>query len=80
MEIEITPEVQQLIHGIFAEGHYDSESEVLAAAVQLLHQRQQLRKDLEQGCRELDAGQRLNAEDVFRDLRARAAKIDGSAS
>ena len=80
MAIEITPEVQQLIRGIFAEGQYASESEVLAAAVQLLHQRQQLRKDLEQGCCELDAGQRLDADEVFGDLRARAARLDGADS
>ena len=69
MSIEITPEVEQLVHGIYAGGQYSSEAEVLAAAVRLLNQREQLRNDLQQGCRELDSGQRLEAEQVFTELR-----------
>jgi len=80
MAIEITPEVEQLVHGIYAGGQYASETEVLAAAVRLLNQREQLRQDLEQGCRELDAGERLDADQVFGELRQRATELDGSAS
>ena len=80
MSIEITPEVEQLVHGIFAAGQFANESEVLTAAVRLLHDRQQLLKDLEQGCRELDNGQRIDADVVFTELRARAAELDRSGS
>jgi putative addiction module CopG family antidote len=80
MSIEITPEVEQLVHGIFAAGQFASESDVVTAAVRLLHDRQQLLKDLEQGCRELDNGQRVEADVVFAELRARAIDLDRSSS
>lgn len=76
MSIKITPEVEQLVHGIFANGQFASESDVLTAAVRLLHDRQQLVRDLEQGCRELDKGQRIDADVVFTELRARAVELD----
>lgn len=78
MSIEITPEVEQLVHGIYATGQFSSESDVLTAAVRMLHDRQQLQRDLEQGCRELDNGQRIDADVVFAELRARAVELDGS--
>ena len=76
MTIEITPDVAQLVQGIYAEGQYASESEVVAAAVQLLHARQQLRKDLAIGRQELEAGRRLAADEVFAGLRERARALD----
>jgi len=80
MSIEITPEAKQLVHGIFATGQFASESDVVTAAVRLLHDRQQLLKDLEQGCRELGNGQRIDADVVFTELRARAVELDRSSS
>jgi Arc/MetJ-type ribon-helix-helix transcriptional regulator len=80
MDIQISPEVAQLVHGIFAGGQYASESEVVGAAVRLLHQRQHLRQDLEQSCRELDNGQRIAADEVFAVLRQRAAELDRTGS
>jgi len=80
MSIEITPEVEQLVHGIFATGQFASESEVLSVAVRLLHDRQQLLSELEQGCRELDNGQRIDADVVFAELRARAMELDRASS
>jgi Arc/MetJ-type ribon-helix-helix transcriptional regulator len=80
MDIQITPEVAQLVHGIFAGGQYANESEVVDAAVRLLHQRQQLQNDLVQGCRELDDGQRIDADELFATLRKRAAELDGAGS
>jgi putative addiction module CopG family antidote len=80
MSIEITPEVEQMVHGIIATGHFANESEVLTAAVRLLHDRQQLLKELDEGCRELDNGQRIDADDLFAELRARAVELDGAGS
>lgn len=79
MTLEITPEVQQLIHGIVAGGQFANEADVVTAAVRLLHDRQELLKKLEQGCRELDSRQRSDSDEVFADLRLRAAELDGRA-
>jgi Arc/MetJ-type ribon-helix-helix transcriptional regulator len=75
MTIKITPEVEQLVEGIYSDGKYASPSEVLTTALVLLQQREQLRKDLEVGARELDNGQRLDADQVFADLKRRATEL-----
>jgi antitoxin ParD1/3/4 len=77
MAIEITPELEHLVHGIFAGGQFASETDVLATALQLLQQREQLRFDLQQGIDELDRGERLDVEHVFAKLRQRAKELDG---
>jgi hypothetical protein len=66
MAIEITPELQSVVQGIFAGGQYANEGEVL----------DQLRRDLQQGIAELDSGERLDAPRVFAELRQRAATFD----
>jgi antitoxin ParD1/3/4 len=76
MNIAITPEIERLVHGIFAGGGYATESEVVAAALQLLQQRNNLRTYLKQGAAELDRGERLDGDDVFSELRRRAAELD----
>ena len=76
MAIEITPEVEDLVQGIYASGHYASETAVIAAALQLLQQREQLRRELQLGYDEIDRGERLNADEVFIELRQRAEEFD----
>ena len=77
MSIELTPDLEQLVHGIYAGGQYASEKDVLATALMLLQSREQLRQDLELGCRELYNGERLDADEVFLGLKQRAAELDG---
>jgi Arc/MetJ-type ribon-helix-helix transcriptional regulator len=80
MSIEITPELECVVHGIYAGGNYASEAEVIAAALHLLQQRDRLRKELQRGRAELDRGERIDAEELFNDLRRRAAELDGQAT
>jgi hypothetical protein len=76
MAIEITPEVESLVYGIYAGGQYASETHVIATALQLLHDRDRLRRDLRRGLEELDRGKRIDAGEIFADLRQRASKLD----
>jgi Arc/MetJ-type ribon-helix-helix transcriptional regulator len=76
MGIEITPEVESLVHGIYSHGRYASEADVLSAALHLLQQRDQLRAELMRGYDELDRGERLSAEQLFSELRQRATELD----
>jgi Arc/MetJ-type ribon-helix-helix transcriptional regulator len=78
MPIEITPELERLVQGIYASGQYASETDVVTTALKLLRQREQLQKFLEQGIRELDDGQRISVDEVFTELRQRAAELDGN--
>jgi len=80
MGIEITPEVESLVHGIYADGQYESEVDVIATALHLLQQRDRLRNDLRQGCEELDRGERILGDEVFAELRRRATNLDERAS
>jgi Arc/MetJ-type ribon-helix-helix transcriptional regulator len=72
MNIPITSEIEQLVHGIYAGGEYAIEADVLAAALRLLEQRDRFRSHLQQGCDELDQGASLDADQVFAELRQRA--------
>jgi antitoxin ParD1/3/4 len=76
MTVNITPEAEQLLAGIFASGQYANEAEVLTVALRLLGQHESLRRDLEIGCQELDRGERLDADNVFSSLRQRAVELD----
>jgi antitoxin ParD1/3/4 len=80
MAIEITPEVESLVQGIYSTGYYKSEADVLAAALRLLQQRNRLIDDLRQGASELDRGERIDADQVFAELRRRAEELDRQAS
>jgi Arc/MetJ-type ribon-helix-helix transcriptional regulator len=62
--------------GIFATGRYTSEAEVISTAVRLLHDRQQLLSDIEEGRRELAAGQRVDVATLMSELRGHAARLD----
>jgi len=76
MTIELTPQVESLLQGIYSTGRYATEADVLAEALQLLQQRNKLVGELRQGCDELDRGERIEADEVFSELRQRAAKLD----
>lgn len=80
MDSAITPEIEQLLQGIYAGGAYASEADVMKAALRLLEQRDRLRILLKQGCDELDRGERLDADQVFSGLRELASELDARKS
>jgi hypothetical protein len=71
MAINITPELEHVVQGVCAGGQYASETDVIATALYLLPQRDQLRGELQKGRAELDRGERVDAVEVFNDLRRR---------
>jgi antitoxin ParD1/3/4 len=74
MNIELPADAIQFIEGLVASGQYKSADEAVADGVQLLKSRQRLRADIQQGIDELDAGQGIDGEQVFAELRARASQ------
>jgi Arc/MetJ-type ribon-helix-helix transcriptional regulator len=56
MSIDITSEQQRLVETIFEAGDYDSQSDVLSSALELLRQHQQLGKAISNGLDDLDNG------------------------
>jgi len=77
MTIPFTPEIEQLVQGIYAGGAYASQADVVTTALRLLEQRDRLRKLVHQGCEELDRGERLDSDAVFSELHERATELNG---
>ncbi len=75
MNLEITPEIEEMIRAIFHTGQYKSEADVLHEALNLLKIRDRLRLDINQGISELEAGHRIEGDEVFDELEAKAAQL-----
>ena len=79
MNVQLTPDAMQFVEGLVASGQFDSAEAAVAAGVQLLKSQQQLRAEVQKGIDELDAGQGIDGEVVFAELRERAKKAMESA-
>ena len=77
MQIDLPADAAQFIQGLVASGQYKSPNEAVADGVRLLRGRQQLQADIQQGIDELDAGQGIEGEKVFAELRERAKRHSG---
>ena len=76
MSVEFTSELEKLVNSIMSNGHYADEQEVLAEALRLLKNRDELRSEIKLGLAELDNGERIDGETLFEELRARATRSD----
>lgn len=74
MNVQLSPDAMQFVEGLVASGQFDSADAAIAAGVQLLKSQQQLRAEIQKGIDELDAGQGIDGEVVFAELRERAKK------
>ena len=79
MNIELQADAVQFVEGLVASGQYKSANEAVAEGVRLLMSRQRLRADIQKGVDELDAGQGIDGESEFAELRGRAKKLMESA-
>lgn len=75
MNLEVTPEIEEMVQTIFRSGQYESEAEVLQEALDLLKKRDQLRLDIKQGLSELERGEGIEGHEVFRELEEKAAQL-----
>ena len=79
MNIQYSSDAIQFVEGLVASGQFESAEAAVAAGVQLLRSQQQLRAEIQEGIDELDAGQGIDGEVVFAELRERAKKALESA-
>ena len=70
--VSFNPAVQRLI----TEGRFRDESELVTEGIKLVLTREQLQRDVQAGLDELDAGNRIDAEDVYAEARKRIKAIE----
>jgi antitoxin ParD1/3/4 len=83
MNISLTPELEQLVLDKVKSGMYHSASEVMRDALRLLKERdqlqalklQELRREVQKGLDQIERGEVVDADDVFRELRERNKKF-----
>jgi antitoxin ParD1/3/4 len=74
MTLEITPELEAMVRDLFLSGNYAAENEILREALVLLSNRDRLRREIRVGLGELDRGERVDGDEVFRHLEDKATK------
>lgn len=75
MEIELPNDAVRFIEGLVASGAYPSLDEAVTDGVRLLMIRQQLQAEIQKGIDELDAGQGVEGDSVFAELRRRSRNL-----
>jgi len=76
MQTPISPDLAAQVNAFVQSGRYSDENAVLAEALQFLARRDELRAMVDEGLRDIEQGNVLDGEVVFRELRKRAAEID----
>ena len=72
MNVPIPADLQQFVDGIIRSGTYQTEAEVVGEALRLLRKREELRREVDAGVRQLDEGQGIDGEEVFKRLERKA--------
>ena len=78
MNVNLTPELEQMVHGKVQAGRYNSASEVVREALRLMEERDQIktmqkeeiRKKIAAGLQSLEEGRGVDGEAVFARLEA----------
>lgn len=73
--VEIPLDLQQFVQTAISSGAFHSECEVVAEGLRLLQRREQRRREVNEGIAQLERGEGIDGEDVFRRLEAQAAQI-----
>jgi putative addiction module antidote protein, CC2985 family len=83
MNVSLSPELEQLIEAKVKSGMYNSASEVIRAGLRLLQEQDELRqirlrelkREVQKGLDEIERGEVVDGDEVFKELRERNLKI-----
>ena len=76
MNVQIPADYNPAVQKLITEGRYRDEGEIVAEGIKLLIMREQLAKDVQAGLDDLDAGNRIDAEEVYAKARKRIKDIE----
>jgi putative addiction module CopG family antidote len=71
MSVDLPADLAQFVHEAVASGTFASERDVMLEALRMLRDREQLRRDVQEGFDELREGKTIDGDELFRELRAR---------
>ena len=76
MGVEIPSDYGPLVQRLIAEGRFRDEEEVVAEGLRLIVMREKLHEDVQAGLDELDAGERVEASQVYAEARRRIKAVE----
>jgi putative addiction module CopG family antidote len=75
MSVEIPSDYSPVVQRLIAEGRYRNEAEIVAEGLRLVLLREELDADIQAGLDDLDAGNRVEAREVYAEARRRIKAI-----
>ncbi len=76
MNLNLPSEVNDFVKGLVAQGRFTCEEDAIVEGVKLLMGREQLRREIQRGVRQLDAGEFYDEETVFNEVEAEIDKAE----
>ncbi len=76
MNVQIPADYNPAVQKLITEGRYRDECEIVAEGIKLLIMREQLANDVQAGLDDLDAGNCIDAEEVYAKARKRIKDIE----
>ena len=75
MSVEIPSDLSPFVDAVIRSGHYQNEADVVAEGLRLLKRREALAQEIRIGIEQLDRGESVTGEQVFAEVRAKAAAL-----
>jgi len=79
MSVEIPSDYSPVVQRLIAEGKFRNEEEVVAEGLRLIVLREELDADIQAGLDDLDAGNRVEASQVYAEARRRIKAVEDRA-
>ena len=77
MSVEIPSNYSPIVARLIAEGKFRNEEEVVAEGLRLVVMREELDKDIQAGLDDLEAGNRVEASEVYAEAQRRINAVEG---
>lgn len=79
MSLEIPSDYSPVVQRLIAEGKFRNEEEVVAEGLRLIVLKEMLDEEIQAGLDDLDAGNRIEADEVYAETRRRIRAVEGQA-